>query len=419
MWHESEEAKKGASPPALRTGLTTGSCATACCVAAATYLLAEKFSPESPPKSPQVISITLPTRKEKKSKTVELSIINYEAIESGVRTSTIKDAGDDPDATHGATVFIELGLNTSRGVQFKAAVGVGTVTKEGLLLAVGEPAINPVPRQMMVEHLERLAEEYQYEGGFSVAVGVENGEAIAQKTMNPRLGIVGGLSILGTTGIVRPFSCAAWIASIYQGIDVAEANGCTHIAATTGNRSEETIQEHYQLDDTALIEMGDFAGAVLKHLKKLAVEKLSEKPLAATNMPLATNKNSLATKNKPLGIKKLSICGGFGKISKLAQGHMDLNSRASSIDFDYLVSVAKSLGATDALCKKIQGSNTSIEALKHCQDKKIDLALALCQRALTVAQNIVPDEIDVEVMAIDRHGKFVASTSASVMRDNY
>jgi cobalt-precorrin-5B (C1)-methyltransferase len=290
---------------------------------------------------------------------------------------------------------------------------------------VGEPAINPVPRQMMVEHLERLAEEHQYQGGFIVAAGVENGEAIAQKTMNPRLGILGGLSILGTSGIVRPFSCAAWIASIYQGIDVAEANGCKHIAASTGNRSEETIQNHYQLDDMALIEMGDFAGAVLKHLKKLVVEKVREepsaiktKPSAIKNKPSAIQQKPLAILNRPLGIKKLSICGGFGKISKLAQGHMDLNSRASSIDFDYLVSVAKSLGATDALCEKIKNSNTSIEALKHCQDKHIDLALALCQRALIVAQNILPDDIDVEVMAIDRHGKFVASTSAPIVRDD-
>jgi cobalt-precorrin-5B (C1)-methyltransferase len=350
------------------------------------YLLAQQ--------SPPLVSITLPSRKTKEGKTVELSISDYQIIENKIRTSTIKDAGDDPDATHGASVFIELELSAKQGVQFKAALGVGTVTREGLLLAVGEPAINPVPRQMMTEHLERLAQEHQYQGGFIVAVGVDNGEAIAQKTMNPRLGILGGLSILGTTGIVRPFSCAAWIASIYQGIDVAEANGCTHIAASTGNRSEESIQNHYQLEDMALIEMGDFAGAVLKHLKKR----------------IADNANSA-----PLGITKLSICGGFGKISKLAQGHMDLNSRASSIDLDYLASVANALGANPALCKKIQLSNTSIEALQHCQADNIDLASALCQRAFAVAQSIVPKTITEEVMAIDRRGNIVASTGSKVL----
>ncbi len=395
MWNESGEANKGESPPALRTGLTTGSCATACCVAAAMNLLAEQ--------SPDIVSITLPSRKDIRhenlveGKTVELSIEQYDVTDTGVRVSTIKDAGDDPDVTHGATVFVELSLKNEdkdkgNDVEFVAAQGVGTVTRDGLLLPVGEPAINPVPRQMMIEHLKKISQQYQYSGGFIVAVGIENGEVIAEKTMNPRLGIVGGLSILGITGIVRPFSCAAWIASIYQGIDVAEANGLTHIAASTGNRSEETIKHLYQMDDMALIEMGDFAGAVLKHLKKMSA------------------------KNPTLTIKKLSICGGFGKVSKLAQGHMDLNSRASAIDFDFLVAMAKTCGADEQLCQKVYASNTSIEALKHCQKSNIDLALALCRQALTVAEKIVPKSIEVEVMAIDRHGKIVGSAQTTVMR---
>jgi cobalt-precorrin-5B (C1)-methyltransferase len=388
MWQESGDPPKGEKPAALRTGLTTGSCATACCVAAAMNLLSQQ--------SPHIVSITLPSSKARKTKTVELVINDYQVIDNGVRTNTTKDAGDDPDVTHGATVFVELKLTPQLDIQFKAASGVGTVTRDGLLLEVGEPAINPVPRKMMIDNLEKLAQEYQYEGGFIVAVGIENGEAIAQKTMNPRLGIVGGLSVLGTTGIVRPFSCAAWIASIYQGIDVADANGYTHIAASTGNSSEATIKDHYQLSDMALIEMGDFAGAVLKHLKKLALNN-----------------------TKIINIKKLSICGGFGKISKLAQGHMDLNSRASSIDFDFLISVAKDLGATSVLCDKIKQSNTSIEALKHCQNHQIDLAQALCLRALNVAQKVIPKSIDVEVMAIDRHGQFVASTQSVINNKDY
>lgn len=378
MWNESLDPKKGKKPAALKTGLTTGSCATACSVAAAFYLLQQK--------SPSVVSITLPSNKSgaKQNKTVELVINDYQNTDKGIRTSTIKDAGDDPDVTHGATVFVELELAAEQGITFKAAKGVGTVTKEGLLLDVGEPAINPVPRKMIAEHLEKIAKEYQYKGGFVVAIGIENGELIAQKTMNPRLGIMGGLSILGTTGIVRPFSCAAWIASIYQGIDVAAANNYSHIAATTGNSSEVAIKQHYQLNNMALIEMGDFAGAVLKHLKALSTGN-----------------------NNAIGIKKLSICGGFGKISKLAQGHMDLNSRVSSIDFNHLSLSAKQLGATSALCKKIEQSNTSIEALQHCQKEHINLADSLCEQALAVAKNIIPHCIEVEIMAIDRHGNFV------------
>ncbi len=364
MWPESAE-----SPAPLRTGLTTGTCATACCVAAAQALFAQKQD--------ATVSVTLP-----KGKQVDLPIIEYQAIESGFKTATIKDAGDDPDATHGATLFVELRLAPEKGVRFHAAQGVGTVTRTGLLLDVGEPAINPVPRKMMTEHLEGFAQTYQYQGGFDVSVGVINGEQIAQKTMNPRLGILGGLSILGTTGIVRPFSCAAYIASIHQGIDVARANGITHIAATTGNASEDAIKNHYQLDDMALIEMGDFVGAVLKHIKKVEQTGLIQ-------------------------LRKLSICGGFGKISKLAQGNMDLNSRVSSIDLGALAELAATLGADQELQERMTNANTSVEALSFASSAGLELADAICQQALTFARKYIPDHIALEVWAIDRKGQFV------------
>ncbi|NLQ16599.1 cobalt-precorrin-5B (C(1))-methyltransferase [Marinomonas sp. M1K-6] len=364
MWPESAE-----SPAPLRTGLTTGTCATACCVAAAQAFFAQKQDP--------CVSVTLP-----KGKVVDLAIIEYQTIESGIKTATIKDAGDDPDATHGATLFVELRLSPEQGVRFHAAQGVGTVTRTGLLLDVGEPAINPVPRKMMTEHLEGFAQTYHYQGGFDVSVGVINGEQIAQKTMNPRLGIVGGLSILGTTGIVRPFSCAAYIASIHQGIDVARANSVIHIAATTGNASEDAIKSHYQLDDMALIEMGDFIGAVLKHIRK--VEQAG-----------------------PIQLQKLSICGGFGKISKLAQHHMDLNSRVSSIDLGALAQLAASLGAGDALQERMTKANTSVEALSFAMSAGLPLADAICQQALDFARQYIPTHIELEVWAIDRKGQFV------------
>jgi len=370
MWPESAE-----SPAPLRTGLTTGTCATACCVAAAQALFAQKQD--------ATVSVTLP-----KGKQVDLPIIEYQAIEGGFKTATIKDAGDDPDATHGATLFVELRLSPKHGVRFHAAQGVGTVTRTGLLLDVGEPAINPVPRKMMTEHLKGFAQTYQYQGGFDVSVGVINGEQIAQKTMNPRLGILGGLSILGTTGIVRPFSCAAYIASIHQGIDVARANGITHIAATTGNASEDVIKNHYQLDDMALIEMGDFVGAVLKHIKKVE-------------------------KTDAIQLRKLSICGGFGKISKLAQGNMDLNSRVSSIDLGALAELAATLGASDALQSKMTHANTSVEALSFASSAGLELADAICQQALTFARKYIPDHMVLEVWAIDRKGQFVGKAEDS------
>ena len=370
MWPESREPSADSSKTALagseqklRSGLTTGSCATACCVAAVQALLAGR--------RPQQVEITLP-----KGQVVSLPVIRYRTFTDGVETATVKDAGDDPDVTHGATVFVRLSLTPAPGIVFTAAEGVGTVTREGLVLPVGEAAINPVPRQMMTEHLTRAAYTYRYHGGFQVAVGVEKGEQIALKTMNPRLGIFGGLSILGTTGIVRPYSCSAYIASIRQAVQVAGHNGIRHIAATTGSSSEQAIAAHYRLPEMALIEMGDFAGALLKQIRHSA-------------------------------INRLSLCGGFGKLSKLAAGHLDLNSRASAISFDHLAQMAAEAGADAALCQQILGCNTSIQALKLCQQAQVPLAETVCRYAFSVSRKYLPEHCLLDVWAVDRQGHFV------------
>ncbi|MCC4274987.1 cobalt-precorrin-5B (C(1))-methyltransferase [Marinomonas communis] len=363
MWPESSD-----EPKPLRSGLTTGTCATACSVAAAMALLTKQQASN--------VFVTLP-----KGQEVSLEIISYDTAEHSVKAATIKDAGDDPDVTHGATVWVELALTSEQGIKFVAGKGVGTVTRTGLLLGVGEPAINPVPRKMISDHLNTIAREQGYRGGFQVTVGVEQGEQLALKTMNPRLGILGGISILGTTGIVRPFSCGAYIASIQQGVDVARANGHRYIAATTGNASETAIQERDGLDDMALIEMGDFVGALLKHVKRL--------------------------ESKEAHLEKLTICGGFGKISKLAQQHMDLNSRASSINLDALAELAQTLGASEALQGNMCQANTSVEALKFAQAEGIALADAVCQQALEFCRRFVPAHMALEVLAIDRKGQFV------------
>ena len=350
-------------PAPLRSGLTTGSCATATSLAAARLLLAGEVN--------DAIEITLP-----KGKQVQMRLEFCRAVEGGAQAGTIKDAGDDPDVTHGALLYSHVRLIETPGVVFVAGPGVGTVTRPGLVLGVGEPAINPVPRRMMTEHLTQLAAEFNYEGGFEVTVCVENGSELALKTMNPRLGILGGLSILGTSGIVRPFSCAAYIASIHQGIDVAKTNGYQHIAACTGNASEDTVRRVYNLPDIALIEMGDFVGAVLKHLRKVPVDKLS-------------------------------LCGGFGKISKLAAGHMDLHSRHSSIDLEQLAQWAGDVGADADLQQKIREANTSQQALAMAAAAGVALGDAVCRHALDFARSVVPAQVQVEVFAIDRQGGIV------------
>lgn len=356
-----EETREQPAP--LRSGLTTGSCATATSLAAARLLLLGESS--------DAVSITLP-----KGKVVQMRLEFCRLTNQGAEAGTIKDAGDDPDVTHGALLYSQVRLLAEPGIRFVAGTGVGTVTRPGLVLAVGEPAINPVPRRMINEHLQRLADECSYPGGFEVTVNVQGGEQLALKTMNPRLGILGGLSILGTSGIVRPFSCAAYIASIHQGIDVAHTNGYTHIAACTGNASEDTMRRVYGLPEIALIEMGDFVGAVLKHLRKVPVPRLT-------------------------------LCGGFGKISKLAAGHMDLHSRHSSIDLPQLAGWAADIGADEALQASIIAANTSQQALALAHAAGIHLGDAVCAHALAFARSVVPAQVQVEVFAIDRQGGIV------------
>lgn len=356
-----EETREQPAP--LRSGLTTGSCATATSLAAARLLLLGESS--------DAVSITLP-----KGKVVQMRLEFCRLTNQGAEAGTLKDAGDDPDVTHGALLYSQVRLLAEPGIRFVAGTGVGTVTRPGLVLAVGEPAINPVPRRMISEHLQRLADECSYPGGFEVTVNVQGGEQLALKTMNPRLGILGGLSILGTSGIVRPFSCAAYIASIHQGIDVAHTNGYTHIAACTGNASEDTMRCVYGLPEIALIEMGDFVGAVLKHLRKVPVPRLT-------------------------------LCGGFGKISKLAAGHMDLHSRHSSIDLPQLADWAADIGADEALQASIIAANTSQQALALAHAAGIHLGDAVCAHALAFARSVVPAQVQVEVFAIDRQGGIV------------
>ncbi len=355
MREETAEANKK-----LRSGFTTGACATVTSLAAATLLLKQHAS--------KVLSITLP-----KGQYVEFHLETCEQLnEFEAQASTIKDAGDDPDVTHKANIYSRVKLSKRQGVHFFADKGVGIVTRDGLSIPKGEPAINPIPRKMMTEHLTQLAEECAYSGGFDVYIGVVNGEALAKKTMNPRLGIVDGLSILGTTGIVRPFSCSAYIASINQGIDVAHANSITHIAACTGSSSEAFIKEKLNLSEMALVEMGDFIGAVLKRLKKVPMQHLT-------------------------------ICGGFGKISKLAAGHKDLHSRVSSIEFEFLAQQAAIVGADETVQAKILKANTSIEALSFCPA----LGNQICKLAQAVAEKVVPSTCHVDVVAINRQGESV------------
>jgi len=335
----------------LRRGWTTGACATAATRAALDALWGNGF--------PRDVTITLP-----RGETPTFPLAHMDQGDGWAEVGITKDAGDDPDVTHGALVIVRVSAGQD-GVSFHAGEGVGTVTKAGLPIGVGEPAINPVPRDMMRAVVTEQAETYGVTGDVQISVSIPDGAEIAKKTWNGRLGIVGGLSILGTTGVVRPFSCAAWIASIHRGVDVARANEIAHVAGCTGATSEKVVQELYGLSDHAMLDMGDFSGGLLKYIAKHPV-------------------------------KRITIGGGIGKMVKLAQGAVDLHSSRSQVDFE----------ALNNWCDvDVSGANTALEAVTLAGD---ELAVRVAHEArVKILAALSGTDTVVDTVVIDRAGRIL------------
>ncbi|MEV7871170.1 cobalt-precorrin-5B (C(1))-methyltransferase [Streptomyces sp. NPDC088124] len=355
----------------LRPGWTTGACATAATTAAYTALLTGGF--------PDPVTVTLP-----KGQTPAFALATEELSGGAAMAGVVKDAGDDPDVTHGALVRATVRLlPPGAGVVFRAGPGVGTVTRPGLPLEVGEPAINPVPRQLMRDHVAEVARRYGGTGDVEITVAVDDGEEIARSTWNPRLGILGGLSVLGTTGVVVPYSCSAWIDSIRRGVDVARAAGRRHVAGCTGSTSEKTVRAVHGLPEDALLDMGDFAGAVLKYIRRHPVDRLT-------------------------------LCGGFAKLSKLAAGHLDLHSGRSQVNKAFLAELASAAGADAALAARVAESNTGLEALRLCEAAGVALGDAVAVRARAEALAVLRGApVAVDVICVDRAGAVVGRSEPS------
>jgi cobalt-precorrin-5B (C1)-methyltransferase len=350
---------------ALRRGWTTGTCAAAAAKAAFAALITGEF--------PDPIAITLP-RGERPSFALAMTRIDAKAATAGV----IKDAGDDPDVTHGALVCATVRLGApGSGIAFRAGEGVGTVTRPGLPVPPGEPAINPVPRRMIRAAIEEVAAASGHGADAEVEISIPGGQALAAKTLNARLGIIGGLSILGTTGIVVPYSCSAWIHSIYSGIDVARAAGLHHIAGSTGANSEAAVQKLYGLPEIALIDMGDFVGGMLKYLRRHPVPRVT-------------------------------IAGGVAKMTKLAQGLLDLHSKRGEVDLQALTEFAKAANAGKDIQERILAANTAAQAFALTQASGVALGDQVARAAQATAAGVVAGgEIDVEVILFDREQNLV------------
>lgn len=351
----------------LRRGWTTGACATAAAKSALSALLGGQF--EDP------VTITLPGGQE------PAFALAHEARGAGyAEAGIVKDAGDDPDVTHGALVIARVTRGqTGEGVSFHAGAGVGTITKPGLPLPVGEPAINPVPRRMMTTVVEELAAAHGVAPDFSITISVRDGEKLAERTWNKRLGILGGLSVLGTTGIVIPYSCSAWIHSIHRGIDVARAIGLTHVVGSTGNTSEKAAMARLGLPLEAYLDMGDFVGGLLKYLKAHPIERVT-------------------------------IAGGFAKMAKLAQGALDLHSGRSTVDLSFLAEMLQELGLSGYDAERAQAADTANEVLAIATEAGIALGEATARRARAKAQAIVGQASRVDVLVIDRGGSIVGES---------
>jgi cobalt-precorrin-5B (C1)-methyltransferase len=351
----------GAAGP-LRRGWTTGACATAATKAAYVALVTGHF--------PDPVTISLPV-----GISVAFALATQELRADGAVAGIIKDAGDDPDVTHGALIVATVRRSTpGSSVTFRAGPGVGTVTKPGLVLAVGEPAINPVPRRMMRETITTTARELGDQPDVLVEISVPDGERIARRTMNGRLGIIGGLSILGTTGVVVPYSCSAWVASIRQGIDVARALSLDHIVGATGATSEAAAARVLGVSESALIDMGDFVGGMLRYIHRHP-------------------------------IPRVTIAGGFAKMVKLAQGHLDLHSRRCRVDLTALASLAGTIDGSPEVVDRIARANTALEALHLADSERLPLAETIARLArATGATALATPSVALGVLVVDRDG---------------
>jgi len=308
----------GARRRGLRTGFTTGACAAAATKAAVEALVTQRVLEST------VIRLFTAIPQE-----ARFVLQGWDLSLAHAYCEVVKDAGDDPDVTHGARICAMVRWRSEPGLEIRGGEGVGVVTRPGLGLEVGGPAINPVPRRMITASVEEVAGTLLDAMGVEVTISVPTGEELAKKTFNPRLGILGGISILGTTGIVHPYSTASWRASVVQAVEVAAANGCKTIVFSTGGTTEGFARRLFpDWPETAFVEMGIFTGAALK---------------AAVRV----------------GVQKVILSGQMGKFSKIAQGHMQTHVAGNRVDTEYLSSLAAHHGAAPSVSETILGANTA------------------------------------------------------------
>jgi cobalt-precorrin-5B (C1)-methyltransferase len=352
----------------LRTGYTTGTCAAAATKAALSTLVnGEKLAR---------VNVSLP---KDKNIMIDIAWIKYEN-ENSVTAAVIKDAGDDPDVTNGAEICVTVSfLATANKFIIDGGIGVGRVTKPGLGLEIGKAAINPTPLKMIKQAIDEIIGQQNNRYGLSVTISVPKGEEISNRTDNPRLGIIGGISILGTTGIVIPYSTASFAASIRQSIDVSKAMGSDSVILTTGGRSEDFARGIFgnSIADHAYIQIGDFIGF---SIKQCAIKK----------------------------IKKAYVIGFIGKLTKMAMGIKQTHVKGSHVDMNFLADLASRCGASNEHIKKIKLANTARHVGELVDQFGINIFYdVLCEEVYKHLSKYSPSELQIKIILLDFNGKII------------
>ena len=353
----------------LRTGYTTGSSATAAAKAALSSIINQNKVED--------IEIILP-----KGTFLKIPVHSCKFESNNAKCSVIKDGGDDPDVTHGAEIIVELSFTEKKNeIEIDGGEGVGIVTKPGLGLEINKPAINPVPKKMIDQNLREIGEKFLTERGIRVVISVPKGRELGPKTDNPRIGIQNGISILGTSGIVIPFSTASYAASIRQNLDVSLAMGNDIVVLTTGGRSEDFAKKIVELPEHCFVQMGDFSGYTIQQCAK---------------------------KN----IKKAYVVGFIGKLAKMAAGVKQTHVKGSKVDMNFLADLARKSNAQEEIVEEIKKANTARHVSEIIQKNNIKGFFELiCSETYKHMRKYSEEKVPIDVILFDFEGNILARKS--------
>ncbi len=357
-----EEVKK----EKLRTGYTTGTSATAAAKAALLSIINQTKI--------ENIDVKLP-----KGSFIKIPIHLCQFDENRSKCSVIKDGGDDPDVTHGAEIVVELSFTDKiNEIEIDGGEGVGIVTKPGLGLELNKAAINPVPKKMINENLREIVDKYLLKKGIKVIISVPKGKELGPKTDNPRIGILNGISILGTSGIVIPFSTASYAASIRQNLDVAIAMGNDTVVLTTGGRSEDFAKKIVDLPEHCFVQMGDFSGYTIQQCARKE-------------------------------IKKAYVVGFIGKLAKMAAGVKQTHVKGSKVDMNFLAELAKKCNANERIIESIKMANTARHVSEIIIENNVNgFFEEICNETYKHMRKHSEEKVPLDVILFDFDGNILA-----------